>query len=644
MTGKVIEQSTGFPLVGGSVSLLLPDGTIAVDQTLNDGSYSFSGLTPGEYTVMLPDGSHRQSFAVVDASSHFAINFELPFGTLSGRVLMPDGSTGDPNALVLLMQGGQVVDRTSNAAEGLYGFQLIAPGTYDLAFVDPNLTFPELTGIVIQAGENTVVPDALPGTSRLQLSVRDAANQVPGGTGFVVIRSADIPDDESLVQTIPIPSNGDVTVSNLAPGNYVVEATYGSEDSGQLEIALPAAGLTQSMTVLPTGTIAGTIASFGSAVSGLTISAYNPSTPTLVDQTTSDDQGSYSLGLAPGTYTVVVSDLRTSVIGPPFGLVTITGLTVSAGGTVTENVTPPLADIAISGQVSDNQGDIPSAGTVTALNADGAVVLTVPIDFGGGFAFSGLSAGSYTLVGAANGFLIAPQSVTVADDDDISNITLSGQWVVDPGGGQGFLTSVVVGFNRSITSLVRGLRSALGEPAPAPDLTRGSLTQPEKLENCPCALAYWNEALFLQDLAHQKFDQIRRQFESNVDTNSLNLGKFGVDLGILAAQLALAGAAANSTKALGEADADFTQAVNQLNAGKLTPADFALTSQRLSQAFELAKAGAGADAIKSFVLGGFVPTVYQATVTKLQTNMNWLEAMANDVKSFSSALEHGRIS
>ena len=317
VTGKVIEQSTGFPLVGGSVSLLLPDGTIAVDQTLNDGSYSFSGLTPGEYTVMLPDGSHRQSFAVVDASSHFAINFELPFGTLSGRVLMPDGSTGDPNALVLLMQGGQVVDRTSNAAEGLYGFQLIAPGTYDLAFVDPNLTFPELTGIVIQAGENTVVPDALPGTSRLQLSVRDAANQVPGGTGFVVIRSADIPDDESLVQTIPIPSNGDVTVSNLAPGNYVVEATYGSEDSGQLEIALPAAGLTQSMTVLPTGTIAGTIASFGSAVSGLTISAYNPSTPTLVDQTTSDDQGSYSLGLAPGTYTVVVSDLRTQCHRPP---------------------------------------------------------------------------------------------------------------------------------------------------------------------------------------------------------------------------------------------------------------------------------------------------------------------------------------
>ena len=244
-------------------------------------------------------------------------------------------------------------------------------------------------------------------------------------------------------------------------------------------------------------------------------------------------------------------------------------------------------------------------------------------------------------MGAANGFLIAPQSVTVADDDDISNITLSGQWVVDPGGGQGFLTSVVVGFNRSITSLVRGLRSALGEPAPAPDLTRGSLTQPEKLENCPCALAYWNEALFLQDLAHQKFDQIRRQFESNVDTNSLNLGKFGVDLGILAAQLALAGAAANSTKALGEADADFTQAVNQLNAGKLTPADFALTSQRLSQAFELAKAGAGADAIKSFVLGGVVPTVYQATVTKLQTNMNWLEAMANDVKSFSSALSTG---
>ena len=133
---------------------------------------------------MLPDGSHRQSFDVVDATSNFNINFEFPFGTLSGQVMMPGGSTGDPNALVLLIQGGQVVDLTSDAAEGFYGFQLITPGTYDLAFVDPNFTFPELTGIVIQAGQNTVVPVALPGTSTLQLNVSRCGRSNPRGERF----------------------------------------------------------------------------------------------------------------------------------------------------------------------------------------------------------------------------------------------------------------------------------------------------------------------------------------------------------------------------------------------------------------------------------------------------------------------------
>ena len=100
-------------------------------------------------------------------------------------------------------------------------------------------------------------------------------------------------------------------------------------------------------------------------------------------------------------------------------------MTVTAGGTVTENVTPPLADITVSGQVSDNQGDLPSAGTITALNTDGAAVATATIDSSGGFTLSGLSAGTYTLSGVANGFLITPQPVTVADDDDISNLNLS---------------------------------------------------------------------------------------------------------------------------------------------------------------------------------------------------------------------------
>ena len=219
--GTVVEASSGLPLIGATVVLEEPDGATDLTNTqLPDGSYSFSKLPPGQYVVMLPDGSNRHTINVVDASTNATVNFSFSFGSITGHVLEPDGVTGDITALAILLQNGQLIDSASVGPDGEYVFQLVTPGTYDLAFTDSGFTFPIQTGLVVAAGSTTTAAaPAVPGTASLQLAVRDSSNDIVSGQGFLSLQQAALPSGTAAVQTVSIPADGNVSVNDLAPGH-----------------------------------------------------------------------------------------------------------------------------------------------------------------------------------------------------------------------------------------------------------------------------------------------------------------------------------------------------------------------------------------------------------------------------------------
>ncbi len=167
-------QDSGEPgLAGVTVNLLdAGGGTVASTATAGDGSYSFTGVTPGEYRVefVAPSGF---SFSLVDQGVDDTADSDADvttgrsplFTLVSGQSevdvdagLYEDASVGDfvwvdtdadgvqnggePGlagvTVNLLDAGGGTVASTATAGDGSYSFTGLVPGDYRVEFVAPS--------------------------------------------------------------------------------------------------------------------------------------------------------------------------------------------------------------------------------------------------------------------------------------------------------------------------------------------------------------------------------------------------------------------------------------------------------------------------------------------------------------------------
>ena len=316
-----------------------------------DGTYTISGLAPGDYRVQAQKESQglvRQyyngtgawhlatSVSVTAGATQSGIDFTLAAGgSISGTVFEADGTTPVPNADVwadsYVCCGGGNGART--AADGTYAILGLAPGEYrvqaearDLSlvreFYDETGDWGLATSVVVTAGATQAGIDfTLVAGGSISGTVYQADGTTPAGDVDVWADTYVCCSGGNGTRSA---ADGTYTITGLASGDYRVQAESRDQDLARefyddaafFELAAPVtvtAGATQpgiDFTLEQAGAISGTVTD---AVTGDGIANFQVNVD-LVDssgnregrsRTETDADGNYTIGgLVPGDYKI----------------------------------------------------------------------------------------------------------------------------------------------------------------------------------------------------------------------------------------------------------------------------------------------------------------------------------------------------
>ena len=478
-------------LGGVTINLYKNGGTTAVATTTTaaNGTYSFTNLGPGSYSVQetVPAGSTQTGgiggYAISATSGGNATgkNFDdfqnisisgTKYKDITGNGFSSD-DTGLGGVTINLYKNGDTtpVATTTTAANGTYSFTNLGPGTYSVQEVVP-------AGSTQTGGNAGYTISAASGTNSTGNNFDDFQNISISGTKYKDITGNSFSSDDTGLGGVTInlyknggttavastvtASNGTYSFTNLGPGTYsvqeVVPAGY-TQTGGMGGYSISATSGTNSTSnnfddfqnVNISGTkytdITGNgFSSDDTGLGGVTINLYKNGGTTPVASTVTASNGTYSFAnLGPGTYKVqeVVPTGWTQTGG-------VGGYTISVtcGNNSTGDNFDDFQNISISGtKYKDITGngfssdDTGLSGVTINLYKNGgttAVASTVTAS-NGTYSFTNLGPGTYsvqevvpagyTQTGGVGGYSISATSggsYTGKNFDDFQNVSISG--------------------------------------------------------------------------------------------------------------------------------------------------------------------------------------------------------------------------
>ena len=227
----------GEGLSGATVDIYGNNGTmIATTQTSPNGSYSFSGLGAGNYTISASVAGRAGGSASKDVSlgvlSNETVDIAIPssYGNIHGTVFedkngngICDNGEGVGSATVSLYDdNGDLISSVTSAKDGTYSFSLLDDGAY-LIEASANVNGKEVTGentATMNDDNNLTVNIDLPGAS---------GNGTPVSTRTVISNSPSV-----AIEGVSFYVNGTVTTTSGLPVSdmivtIMVERSNGSD-------------------------------------------------------------------------------------------------------------------------------------------------------------------------------------------------------------------------------------------------------------------------------------------------------------------------------------------------------------------------------------------------------------------------------
>ena len=440
---------------GTSVTLLNAAGAVVASTvTGSDGSYDFTGLTAGTYSVNFnPPGNTVLEFG---STANAATGSTAPLTVKAGQTLSlaPEQELTSPASISgpmtflgggywklqgftveLLSASGAALGSAVTNSTGVFSFTGVASGTYQLLYqLPPNARFyggyenptTGLSGpLTVNAGQSFTWYNV--GVQAIAGAVINGAVAYAPSAGGTAAPQAGVTVSllnayGTVVLTTTSNSAGVFQFRGMLQGNYQV--LYSAPVGDSLASGGPAnvaSGLTGTIalgvgqtltlgaeTLLPSLTrsvVAGSVTYDGAADAGVPITLVNVSGATTATTTTTAAGTFQFNGLVPGSYQVQYSDGPHQVFasGPANAATGLTPLgALAAGQTVTlanEDIEAAPAAIAGVVQVSASGGTPAAAlGTsVTLLNAAGAVMASTVTGSDGSYDFTGLTAGTYSV-------------------------------------------------------------------------------------------------------------------------------------------------------------------------------------------------------------------------------------------------------
>ena len=530
--GGVTITLTGTNGAGNAVDL--------TTTTASDGSYSFTGLAPGTYTLTEtpPAGYVAENgdvgslggtagtavvsgITVTSGETGTGYNFaEYQTTSLSGIKYIDsngnDADNSEPGLAGVTItlsgtngMGNSVLQTTTTAANGSYSFTGLAPGVYTLTETPPAGYVTEganvgtlggtsgnavVSGITLTSGQSgsgynfaEYQTTSLSGIKYIDSNGNDVDNSEPGLAGVTITLSGTNGMGNSVLQTTTTAANGSYSFTGLAPGvytltetppaGYVTEGanvgtlggTSGNAVVSGITLTSGQSGSGYNFAEYQTSSLSGNVYLDSNAndvdnsepgIGGVTVTLTgtnglgNPVTLT----TTSASNGTYSFtGLAPGTYTVTETQpagytaetANAGSLGGTAAVGVISSITVLSGNSGTNYNFGELQPVnqSLSGTVyKDITGnglsadDTPLSGVVVELfkdvngngvldSSDGSPIATYTTGASGQYSFTSVAVGNYIVAEVTpSGYVITAPAVpdyyaeTVASGANITGL------------------------------------------------------------------------------------------------------------------------------------------------------------------------------------------------------------------------------
>ncbi len=224
---------------------------VATTATAADGSYGFSGLVPGDYTVeeVLPDGSYAVTPVTVgltltsgDAETADFLNAPIhcsiagtKWNDADADGIADEGELGLAGVTIQLWAGDEMLDETVTGVDGSYLFEDLEPGDYTVVEVVPEgsyATSPESIDVSLDPDEDLTGVDFL---NARYGSIAGTKWDDPNGDGVHQPDEVGVPNvtitlsqEGTVIATVKTSANGTYSFGDLEAGTYDVTETLPS--------------------------------------------------------------------------------------------------------------------------------------------------------------------------------------------------------------------------------------------------------------------------------------------------------------------------------------------------------------------------------------------------------------------------------
>jgi hypothetical protein len=428
--GTVIGRATRKGKAGAGLRVLLtrPEGPFLEATTGADGSYQFSNLPAGTYSIGLGEWSGPwwwgADLRLESGTREVRRDFQLDeSGTISGRCLASDGQTPMRGVVVSLSSSNQVVAQVMTEADGRFGFLVLEPGSFDVLATASTAIFETRRAIVVDPGTSMRSVDFV--APRAALTLNAHAGVSGGGLAGAEVQIEALPEVQGLVAGFSgvTDTAGDCTWTGLAPGEYRlrIRATGFVPAEALTSVGTGDTGVSLGMDRC--GRIEGVVTGHGAGLAEAVVMV-NDANGTIVASTLTATDGRYELDTIPrSAFELWV------LAGERWQASRVAVGTIAAGETRAQNFALSAAGPGrLSGHVYTPDGRRASLATVELRERSG-----VPIGVGisgieRGFALAGWFSGRWSLGAFAVGHRSALTVIDTVEGQGLErlDLTLSG--------------------------------------------------------------------------------------------------------------------------------------------------------------------------------------------------------------------------
>lgn len=436
IAGTVTDSVTTLPLSGALVEAIRGNSVRYSTTTALNGTYTLSNIEPSNYTLVFSAAGYQTYSVGANPNNNQTLIVDASLvpigGAIGGTVIDAISMLPIAGASIYIFHNGTLLDIQTTNGAGMYIASDLAPGNYVVLASASGFQAEEQGAAVIVAMTATADFALEPNPGSITGQVTDALTSNP-------IQDAQIGVylDSTLIGFDNTDSNGNYTVSDLAPGYYAVVASSGNYSSQAIgaSVASNAATLVNFALEQPPGSIAGTVldANTTAPIPGAAITIFQDEVIILTLLT--DPDGNYEApGLTPGDYFVAVQADNYQSSGSP--------ASVSSNSTTLVNFSLAANPGSLFGTITDAITTNPIPGARILLFSNSQLIAFAVSDGNGAYDIPDLAPGTYLVLVRAPGYRAAFSSeVVMAGAATMADFALNG----NPGGVQGTILNVCDG-------------------------------------------------------------------------------------------------------------------------------------------------------------------------------------------------------